>query len=54
MKTDPYATLAVNVRIELDTTTPAVSAGTRSLTVERLAAVLLHAGHPILAMAVLT
>ena len=54
MKTDPYANLATNIRMELNTTTPAMSAGTRSLTVERLAAVLLHAGHPALAMAILT
>jgi hypothetical protein len=52
--TDPYAALVVNIRMELDASTPILSAGNRSLTVERLAAVLITAGHPVLAMAMFT
>jgi hypothetical protein len=54
MSLDPYADLATNIRMELSASTPLLSAGERSLTVERLAAVLIKAGQPVLAMAVLT
>jgi hypothetical protein len=46
---DPFAALAVNIRHELTTGSPATSAGDRSLTVDQLAAILRGAGHDQLA-----